>query len=35
MGFVGKCKFVIFGKTIYYNEDIIIADIINKVLRLG
>ncbi len=31
MGFVGRYEFVIFGKTIYYDKDIIIVDIVDKV----
>ena len=32
MGFVGKNKFAVFGKTFYNDEDIIIASIVNRVL---
>ncbi len=32
MGFVGRNKFAIFGKTFYNNKDIVIINIINKVL---
>ncbi len=33
MRFVDRYEFVIFGKTIYYNVDTIIAGIIDKVPR--
>ncbi len=33
MGFVDKNKFVIFDKTFYNNEDIIITDITDKILK--
>ncbi len=32
MGFVDKNKFIIFNKTFYNNEDVIITSIVNKVL---
>jgi len=31
MGFVDKNKFVVFGKTFYNDEDIVIVDIADKV----
>ena len=33
MGFVDKDKFVVLGKTFYNDEDIIIVDIVDKILR--
>ncbi len=33
MRFVGKYKFIIFDETIYYNEDTIIANIIDRVFK--
>ncbi len=35
MGFVNRCKFAIFDETIYYNENTVIIDIIDRVLRFG
>ena len=34
MGFIDKNKFGVFGKTFYNDEDIVIASIIDRVLRL-
>ncbi len=34
MGFVDRDKFALFGKTFYNDEDIVIASIIDRVLRL-
>jgi len=34
MRFVDKNKFTVFDKTFYNNKDIIIIDIVNRVLRL-
>ncbi len=33
--FVDRYKFVIFDKTIYYDEDTIVADIVDEVLGFG
>ncbi len=33
MGFIDKNKLAVLDKTFYNNKDIIIIDIINKVLR--
>jgi len=33
MGFIERNKLLIFDKTIYNNEDIIVINIANKVLR--
>ncbi len=33
MGFVGRNKLIIFGKTFYNNEDTIITDIVNKIFK--
>jgi len=33
IGFVDKNKFVVFDKTFYNNEDIVIIDIVDKVFR--
>ncbi len=34
MGFVNKDKFIVFDKTFYNNEDIVIIDIIDKIFKL-
>jgi len=32
MGFVGRNKLVVLGKTFYNNEDVVIVGIVDKVL---
>jgi len=33
MGFVGRGKLVVFNKTFYNNEDIVVVDIVNRISR--
>jgi len=35
VGFVDRYKLAILGKTIYYNKDVVIAGIVDKVLGFG